>query len=105
MRNLKEPMIQQIGENKKYPQKALIWEYGMKIPEWLSDRAKVKFLDGEGNITLETSKSNTGSIDILDCSGKILVTMKDITSVLIFDKTYGIISLTRKQLDLLYEKM
>jgi hypothetical protein len=107
MQNPKEiPMVQQIGENKKYPQKALVWEYGMKVPEWLSDQAKVKFIDGEGNITLETQMSNIGSIGILDCSGKkTLVTLKDSGSVLIYEKSYGIMSLTKRQLNLLYEKI
>ena len=36
----------QRGRNDKYPAKIEVWRIGEKVPEWLSDRAKVKFIDG-----------------------------------------------------------
>ena len=42
--------ITQSGDNPDYPRKAIIWRYGVDpVPEWLSDRAKIKCIDNNGN--------------------------------------------------------
>lgn len=97
--------IKQIGENPNYPNYALTWYLGEKIPEWLSDRANIKFMDAEGNMTLDVIESNNNSIDIINSGGKgVLANMKK-DGVLIFNPKTGVISLTKKQFELLYEKI
>ena len=54
----------QRGKNNKYPAKIEVWRIGEKVPEWLSDRAKVKFIDGEGNVTLDRRDRGDGSYEI-----------------------------------------
>jgi hypothetical protein len=66
----------QIGYNDRYPVIVSVWSLGDKIPEWLSDNAKIKFIDGEGLKTLDIRYKgdgydimNTDGINIL-CSAK-----------------------------------
>lgn len=97
-------MAIQRGENKNYPYQIITWRLGEKVPEWLSDRAKVKFIDGEGNLTLDWLETSTGGLDIQDSSGlNILVKMKTKESILCFSKKENrIFSLTPIQYNLLY---
>ena len=67
----------QRGLNSKYPNKIKTWRFGEKVPEWISDIAKVIFIDAEGNITLDHRETNTGGLEFLDSSGnRILFTIK-----------------------------
>lgn len=93
------------GFNANYPKSVEIWEPTTPVPEWLSDQAKVNFLDGEGNITLEKSETSTGDIDILKPGGGVLVRIKggNLGLVLYDPITKRIFSLTREQFELLYE--
>lgn len=97
-------MNKQLGYNKKYPETVDTWKFGStSVPEWLSDRAKVKFIDGEGNLTLDILETNTGGYEIKNTEGTgalLLVPGKDDFVC------YGdgkIFSLTPVQFKLLYK--
>ena len=95
----------QKGENSKYPKEIKVWNVGDEIPEWLSDKAKVKFVDGEGNITLETNDTTTGGLEIWDSTGtSILVRLesKEDNVCIDLNEKGAIFSLTKKQTNLLY---
>lgn len=81
-----------------------IWTTTQPVPEWLSDRAKISGLRGDGTPELFIRRRNTGEIEILESGGKdVLVTMKSRDSWLLFSKTHPIMSVTPHQLELLYE--
>lgn len=93
----------QAGENKEYPESVLVWKVGDKVPEWLSDRAKVKFIDADGNITLETTDTTSGGLEIHDTSGTgSLVKLKKKTD-LVCCGDGRIFSLSPVQFGLLYK--
>jgi hypothetical protein len=93
----------QRGENPRYPNEIEIWRLGLKVPEWLSDRAKVKFIDGDGNITLEKRSLSGGGYDILDSSGLgVLVHAETMGSYICFDGSH-VFSLNEKQMWVLYK--
>lgn len=95
-------LYKQLGGNEKYPKQIQIWRLGEQIPEWLSDSAKVKFIDGEGNKTLAINNLENG-YEIIDSSGNfVLVKTKTNDSLVCFGEN-KIFSLTKKQFDLLYE--
>ena len=51
----------QSGRNSAYPEYIEVWEYGVgSVPDWISDKSKVTFIDGLGNVTLETHDTSTG---------------------------------------------
>lgn len=112
----------QKGYNCLWPYEIHIWEWGNQpIPDWLSDRAKVIFIDGEGNKTLCTRELSNGGVEIIKAEGvEALVRLKNKTDLVYFPlpsigfskfpseldecpwpKTPCVIS--RKQLELLYE--
>lgn len=92
----------QRGLNKKYPKEIHTWKIGEKVPEWLSDRAKVKFIDGEGNVTLDRRDGGDG-YEIISSDGiHPLVTVKERMGVVCFGDN-KIFSLKERQLELLYE--
>lgn len=95
----------QYGHNSKWPEEIETWSYGEKVPEWLSDEAKVSFIDGVGNITLETRELTTGGFEIIKASGiEPLVKIDSRLDYIAHDlKTGKIFPITRKQLELLYE--
>lgn len=98
----------QSGYNDKYPWKITTWKWGDSIPDWLSDRAKVSFIDGNGNLTLETHETSSGGIEIVSSSGSgilvKLVSKKDY--VCIENSEEGnIFTLTETQLNLLYKPL
>ncbi len=98
-------MMVQRGLNSKYPERIDTWRLGESVPDWLSDRAKVLFIDGEGNITLDMFKLDTGGVEIKNSDGKgILVKMKTGDSVLCYSSGKNIFSLKPKQLELLYQE-
>ena len=60
----------QSGRNDKYPKEIEIWKFGEQpIPDWISDRCKIKFIDAEGNITLDYRETNTGGIEFISADG------------------------------------
>lgn len=102
----------QTGYNSDYPKKIITWRFGEKVPEWISDNAKVIFIDGEGNITLDIVETSSGGIEILSSDGsKIFLKLKSkldyvckkVNSNKDIDySTKEIFSLTPKQFELLY---
>lgn len=114
---------QQKGYNCLYPFSIRTWRLGEPIPEWLSDRAAIEFIDGDGNITLKTRPISKGGYEILQAgSTEALVRMKGKGDYVYFptpiaSKKYPpeifepcdtrpiIGSLTEKQLKLLYNEV
>lgn len=93
----------QRGWNDKYPKKIEIWEIGDKIPEWLSDRARVKFIDGDGNVMIDRRDREDGSYEVISADGiKNLVTVPERNGVICFDGKI-IFGLKKTQLEILYE--
>jgi len=93
----------QRGRNTKYPETIEIWKIGEKVPEWLSDRAKVKFIDGNGDITLDRRDRGDGSFEIIGASGiQTLVTVSERSGVVCFGEG-RVFSLRKRQLEILYE--
>lgn len=96
-------MIQR-GMNDRYPDTIETWEIGDKIPEWLSDKAQVTFIDGEGNLTINMRKLSSGGRDIISSDGKnVLVRMETPTSRVCYSPKRPIFSLRPEQIELLYE--
>lgn len=97
----------QSGVNNKYPTLIEAWEYGSgTIPDWISDKSKVTFIDGLGNVTLETHDTNTGGVEIIDSSGtSALVRLESKTDLICRDPEddIHIFVLSRVQLNLLYK--
>lgn len=96
-------MIQR-GMNDRYPEEIDTWKLGEKIPEWLSDKAQVIFIDGEGNLTLNMRDLNSGGKEIISADGKnILVKMETPKSHVCYSPKKPIFSLRQEQIELLYE--
>lgn len=95
-------MIQR-GKNDKYPEIIDTWRFYEKVPSWLSDQAQVKFIDGEGNITLDYINLSTGGREILK-SGRqgVLVRLDNINSFVCHSPGLPLFSLRPKQIELLY---
>lgn len=94
----------QRGMNDRYPDEIETWKLGDKIPEWLSDKAQVVFIDGEGNLTLNIRDLNSGGKEIIGSDGKsILVKMETPKSLVCYSPRRPIFSLRQEQIDLLYE--
>lgn len=97
-------MYKQTGQNDAYPDTVDIWCLGWEVPEWLSDRARVKFIDGEGNKTIEVIEEPNGGFSIIDSGGSDrLVTTKTKTSIICFGDS-KIFALTGKQFEILYSR-
>ena len=93
----------QRGRNSKYPDEVEVWKLGEKVPEWLSDRAKVRFIDGEGNVTLDRRDRGDGSYEIIEAAGiQTLVTVTERTGFVCFGEG-RVFSLRERQLEILYE--
>lgn len=96
----------QSGYNDKYPESIKVWRVGDPIPEWLSDRAKIEFVDGDGNLTLSTLDTSSGGIEIMESSGKnVLAKLNSKKDYLCIssDETGNIFPLTVDQIELLYK--
>ena len=112
----------QRGYNCLWPYEIHTWEWGYQpIPEWLSDKAKIIFVDGEGNKTLATRELSGGGVEIIKAEGvEALVRLKSKTDLVYmplpsvgypsfpsevekcsWPKSPSVIS--KKQLELLYE--
>lgn len=92
----------QSGYNEAYPQEIETWKWGDDIPDWLSDRAKVNFVDGEGNITLETHETSSGGIEIIDSGGSGTLVKLRSKKDYVCNGDNKIFPLTETQLNLLY---
>lgn len=97
-------IYRQRGENKNYPELVEIWSIGNSIPEWLSDNAKVSFIDGNGNITLDTLENNTGGYQIKSSAGsETLVNVKRKSDLVCYGDN-RIFSLSPQQFNLIYKE-
>ena len=97
----------QSGSNPDFPRRIKIWKLGDPVPEWLSDKAKVIFLDGDGNITLDIIDTNSGGVSIKSSNGiDVLVNLNRksdyVCSALDEDRIF---SLNPIQLKLLYKSL
>lgn len=64
----------QKGYNCLFPPVIEVWKWGEPVPEWLSDRAAIQFIDGEGNITLKTRGISKGGFEVIEAgTGEALV--------------------------------
>lgn len=99
----------QLGHNDKYPEKIYTWKLGEAVPDWLSDKAKINFIDGDGNLTLDTHETSSGGFEIINSGGTgTLVTLrskKDYVCVGVKKEEDIIFPLTQTQLELLYEPL
>lgn len=94
----------QRGENLKYPEVILeTWRYGEKpVPSWISDNSKVKFIDGEGNITLDIRETTSGGYEIQSAAGdRVFIRVAGKDNYLCWEGK-KIISLRPSQFKLLY---
>ena len=94
----------QRGENPDWPH--IIygqWKIGEKIPEWLSDRAHVTIVTGDGIKNIETRETSSGGIEIID-SGKIgiLATLRKKDWLIIYDGK-SVKSIGPEQFNILYK--
>ena len=68
--------LKQWGYNPDFPEIAETWKFGEKVPEWLSDQAKIAGFDSTGGLLLETyTDKNTGNKQF--CA--IIVEINDLT--------------------------
>lgn len=61
---MKKYIYRQKGFNILWPWEIEVWRLGQPIPEWLGDRARIKWIDGEGNLTLDIEYTSTGGFNI-----------------------------------------
>jgi hypothetical protein len=98
----------QSGRNDKYPDEISIWKITdmEKIPEWIIDNCKIKNITADSKIILQTRNTNTGGVEFITADGNnVLFSTKTKDSYACYDyKTKKIFSLTKDQLDLLYDK-
>jgi hypothetical protein len=80
------------------------WRLGEDIPEWLSDRAYITIISGDGIKNLGTRETSGGGIEIIN-SGKIgtLVTLKKKDWIVIY-KDGVVKSLSPEAMKFLYKK-
>lgn len=97
-------MLIQRGRNNAYPETIKIWKLGQKVPEWLSDRAKVEGVDlGNEDKLLKTTELSSGGYELYDASGKNVLVRVPKGGLVCFGDN-KIFSLSQKELDLLYEE-
>lgn len=103
----------QRGLNEKYPKEIEVWKVNDEyIPEWISDRAKVESVKENGSLKIGIRETNDGGVEIINSNGTgILVRVENKEEDYIcFSKNEekniikGVFSLTKHQLELLYEK-
>lgn len=97
-------MIQR-GRNEKYPEKIEVWRKGSKVPEWLSDRAKIDMLDlGNEDKILKITELSSGGYELFDSSGKnVLVKVPEENGYVCFGNS-KIFALKERELELLYKE-
>ena len=97
----------QIGNNTLFPKEVSSWKEGEELPTWLLDRGKILLTqDGEFTIKSNISKARTGlGREYISSDGKTLLTRtQNESDYVIFNKEFGIFSLTEKQFDFIYRK-
>lgn len=63
-------ICKQRGRNDSFPDEILVWKIGDPVPEWLSDRASIAYIDDvTGNVGLNMTETSTGGYIIKDASG------------------------------------
>lgn len=96
------------GKNDKYPKKIEYWKYGLSVPEWLSDMAKIQGIDGDtGEAILDLKFRGSGGFDILESSGQsILVRVQNRDDYVCFGKLESgedwLFPLRESQFEILY---
>lgn len=100
-------VYKQSGRNSNYPDEIETWRFGEKIPDWISDIAKIKFIDAEGNMTLETRETNTGGIEIIGSDGtRVILRLSNKSNIVCYcSETKKLFALTPLQLSLLYKEV
>lgn len=96
----------QSGRNDLFPAAVITWTFGEDIPEWLSDRAKIGDIDREsGIINLALTPTSSGGYELFTADGKsVLVRTVNKDDMVCKDtKSEKIISLTRRQFELIYD--
>ena len=97
-------MLIQRGRNSLYPESIEVWKPGMKVPEWLSDRAKVDLVDlGNADKILKIIELSSGGYEIPDSSGKNTLIRAPKDGYVCFGDN-KIFALDPKALELLYEE-
>ena len=95
----------QRGENPEWPSILEdLWKYGETVPEWLSDRANVTIMSGDGIKNIEIRETSSGGYEIID-SGKsnVLVSVKKKDWFIIYDGKL-VKSISPEQLLFLYKE-
>lgn len=100
-------VYKQSGRNDAYPDEIETWKFGENIPDWISDICKVKFIDAEGNMTLDTRDTNTGGVEIISSDGaRVAIKLNNKSDIVCYcSKTKKIFVLTPIQLSLLYKEV
>ena len=95
-------MIQR-GRNDKYPEKIETWKKGQRVPEWLSDRAKIELVDlGNEDKILKMTNLSSGGYELYDASGKNVLTRVPEENGYVCFGDSKIFSLSQRELELLY---
>lgn len=96
--------LKQWGHNPNFPEIAETWRFGEKVPEWLSDQAKIAGFDSTGGLLLETyTDQGTGKIHIKDTyrpTDLIVLDSKD--HFVIYGKGFPLKVLSPEQIDMIY---
>jgi len=96
----------QRGEYNKYPkeiEEGNLWRINESPPQWLIDQGKIIKITESGEYVFDTSPDSNGGLIFKSQRGGALATLpKD--GYLLYSKEKGIIGLTEKQLNLLYEE-
>ena len=95
-------MVQR-GINNKYPEKIEAWRRkDSPAPSWITDNAIIESIQGKDPVP-EYRKTNTGGYEIVGFGGVALVSVNKVDDYVCLDlRTRKIITLTPKQLQLLY---
>ena len=99
--------LKQWGHNPNFPEIAETWKVGERVPEWLSDQAKVSGFDPTGGILLEThTDQSTGKIHIKDTYRPIdLIVLDSKDHIVIYGKGYPLKALSPIQVDMIYREL
>ena len=96
--------MKQKGQNSKFPKEIKTWRKNEPVPEWLSDVAKVSYIDEKtGKPGITTNGASSGGYEIVGSDGRtLLITKNQDDYVCCGDGR--IFSLTKEQVELLYEE-
>lgn len=94
--------LKQWGFNPDYPDPAETWKPGEKVPEWLSDNAKVAGFNSDGSIMLDTYTDKEGKVHIRDTYRPIDLVVIPMEHLLVYGN--GLMKvISPEQLEFLYE--